>query len=58
VARTPAPGAIAVAAGTRSVVAISPGHLPARKEATVAGGTTVALSFELAPTDLLARTSR
>ena len=54
VARTPAPGAIAVAAGTRSVVAISPGHLPARKEATVAGGTTVALSFELAPTDLLA----
>ena len=54
VARTPAPGAIAVAAGTRSVVAISPGHLPARKEATVAGGTTVVLSFELAPTDLLA----
>ena len=54
VARTPTPGAIAVAAGTRSVVAISPGHLPARKEATVAGGTTVALSFELAPTDLLA----
>ena len=54
VARTPTPGAIAVAAGTRSVVAISPGHLPARKEATVAGGTTVALSFELAPTNLLA----
>ena len=54
VARTPAPGAIAVAAGARSVVAISPGHLPARKEATVAGGTTVVLSFELAPTDLLA----
>jgi hypothetical protein len=54
VARTPTRGGIAVAAGTRSVVAISPGHLPARKEATVAGGTTVVLSFELVPTDLLA----
>ena len=50
-ARTPAEHPVAVAAGTRLVSASSPGHIPVRKEVTVAGGVTVEVTFELAPTE-------
>lgn len=51
-ATTPLAAPLAVAAGTRLVAAAAAGHLPARKEVTIAGGVTVDLTFDLAPSEL------
>jgi hypothetical protein len=52
--RAPDQAAIPVAAGAHLVAALSPGHVPARKEVLVAGGVTEELRFDLVPSELRA----
>lgn len=52
VGQTPSDAPFPVAAGTRIVAALGAGHLPARKEITIATGVTADLHFDLAPSQL------
>jgi hypothetical protein len=52
--RAPDQAAIPVAAGAHLVAALSPGHVPARKEVLVAGGVTEELRFDLVPSEMTA----
>jgi hypothetical protein len=51
VAKTPMNEPMWVPVGTTIVSAISPGHLPARSEITVAGETTITINLVLSPSD-------
>lgn len=53
VARTPKDAAVRVKAGSRSLAAFSPGHLPVRRQITVAGATTVPVALTLERSDAL-----
>jgi hypothetical protein len=49
--KTPLGEPLRVAGGTHLVGVAAPGHLPARKEVTVAGGATAEIAFELTATE-------
>jgi hypothetical protein len=49
--RTPLPAPLRVAGGTHVIGALAAGHLPLRREITIAGGETKELAFELTPTE-------
>jgi hypothetical protein len=51
VGRTPEKSKVRVPSGTHVVGALAPGHLPSRREVTVAGGATAEVRFELLPTE-------
>jgi hypothetical protein len=48
---TPRSEPLRVAGGTHVVGALAPGHLPSRREVTVAGGATLEITFDLVPTE-------
>ncbi|MBX3131318.1 MAG: PEGA domain-containing protein [Polyangiaceae bacterium] len=51
VGRSPGQRSVPVPSGLRVVGAVAPGHLPARKEVSVAGGQSVTVQFELEPSE-------
>src|SRR5688500_16397945 len=50
-AKTPLQGPLPVASGTRIASVVAAGHLPVRKEVTVAGAARVPLALQLQPSD-------
>ncbi|MBK9001890.1 MAG: PEGA domain-containing protein [Myxococcales bacterium] len=49
VAKLPLSGPLKVTSGARVVGVVAPGHIPERREVTIAGGAKLKLAFELAP---------
>lgn len=49
VAKSPPPGPLKVATGTHLVSVVAPGHMPSRRQVTVAGQTQVTVPFQLQP---------